>query len=76
MDKRILIVAILGLALFSGAVYSYIGGDAGDGTYCPSVQFVDEDGDGVCDNFIDEDGDGICDNIDQKRNCGNCWMNK
>lgn len=33
--------------------------------------FIDEDGDGICDNcgngvgFIDEDGDGICDN------CGN-----
>lgn len=23
--------------------------------------FVDENGDGVCDNFVDEDGDGICD---------------
>ena len=23
--------------------------------------FVDADGDGVCDNFIDEDGDGVCD---------------
>lgn len=24
--------------------------------------FVDEDGDGICDNFVDEDGDGVCDN--------------
>ena len=40
--------------------------------------FVDEDGDGVCDNrgtglgngqgagFVDEDGDGICDNLGQR----------
>lgn len=32
--------------------------------------FVDEDGDGICDNslgsgigFVDEDGDGVCDNL-------------
>ena len=23
--------------------------------------FVDEDGNGICDNFVDEDGDGVCD---------------
>lgn len=35
----------------------------GDGS-CDNCGFIDEDGDGVCDNcgFIDEDGDGICDN--------------
>jgi hypothetical protein len=24
--------------------------------------FVDQNGDGVCDNFVDENGDGVCDN--------------
>jgi hypothetical protein len=27
--------------------------------------FVDENGDGVCDDFVDEDGDGLCDNEGQ-----------
>ncbi|MFH1052067.1 MAG: T9SS type A sorting domain-containing protein [bacterium] len=26
-----------------------------------TVNFVDADGDGICDNFVDEDGDGKCD---------------
>lgn len=25
--------------------------------------FIDNDGDGICDNFVDNDGDGNCDNI-------------
>jgi hypothetical protein len=29
-------------------------------------QFVDANGDGVCDNFIDADGDGVCDNCTGK----------
>jgi len=32
-----------------------------NGPFGQGPQFVDEDGDGVCDNFVDEDGDGICD---------------
>ena len=38
----------------------------------PCMNYVDTDGDGVCDNagqngcrFIDEDGDGMCDNAGQ-----------
>ena len=38
----------------------------------PCMNYVDTDGDGVCDNacqsgcrFIDEDGDGVCDNAGQ-----------
>ena len=29
------------------------------GQYGPG--FVDENGDGICDNFVDEDGNGVCD---------------
>jgi len=51
-----------------------------------SSNFIDKNGDGVCDNnpdcckngkstkFVDENGDGICDNCKGKENCGqgNC----
>ncbi len=32
--------------------------------------FVDQNGDGVCDNFVDEDGDGICDRRSAGRQMG------
>jgi hypothetical protein len=48
------------------------GGTGGTGT-CTGTNFVDADGDGVCDNagtgagagtgFVDADGDGVCDNM-------------
>lgn len=53
--------------------------------YCGSeCQFIDEDGDGICDNYsnqkncgkglglgyIDEDGDGVCDNYVSGRRGG------
>lgn len=54
---------------------------------CGDCQFIDEDGDGVCDNYssrganggnagqgyIDADGDGVCDNYASGRQggCGN-----
>ena len=43
-------------------------GMARQGTGTPNgsgINFVDEDGDGLCDQFVDEDGDGLCDNCDQ-----------
>jgi hypothetical protein len=41
-----------------------------NGGYGP--HFVDENGDGVCDNFVDQDGDGVCDyaGTDQGRGYG------
>ncbi|MEW5959359.1 MAG: hypothetical protein AB1801_16635 [Chloroflexota bacterium] len=32
--------------------------------------YVDQDGDGQCDNFVDEDGDGVCDYAGQGRGAG------
>ncbi len=61
----ILIVALVALSAGVAAA-QYSKGDGAGG-----AQYVDEDGDGVCDNigdrpeFVDEDGDGVCDN-----NCG------
>ncbi|MEA3283191.1 MAG: hypothetical protein U9Q68_11695 [Euryarchaeota archaeon] len=63
----ILIVALV--ALFIGvaaAQYGQGGGAGGD-------HYVDNNGDGICDNisnctgFVDADGDGVCDNLS---NCG------
>ena len=31
---------------------------------CDQQSFVDEDGDGICDNWVDSDGDGINDNCE------------
>ena len=60
----ILIVALVALSVGVAAAQYGQGGAGG-------VQYVDANGDGVCDNigerpgFVDADGDGICDN-----NCG------
>lgn len=55
-----------GAALANGGVEN--GGIAAVAARGRNAAFVDEDGDGVCDNcgrgagFVDEDGDGVCDN--------------
>ena len=44
--------------------YGACGGAGCDmaGAFCQGAGgFVDQDGDGVCDNLIDENGDGVCD---------------
>ena len=56
------VYAIIGLVAFIatiGLVTASYG--SGNGT-CDQQSFVDEDGDGVCDNWVDEDGDGVNDN--------------
>ena len=66
----ITVVLVLG---FSNASMSGMNGNQGGGG---GYNFVDEDGDGICDNYnnggrpgySDEDGDGICDNC----NNGGC----
>ena len=78
--KRKLIVAlsVAALLVFTLAVTAMAAGpgpNAGapaglDGTGANAnavCNFVDEDGDGVCDNFVDEDGDGVCDQAPQAR---------
>ena len=79
--KKKIISAALTLALvlavcITGAFAAHGGFGRGSGTCLSGGQnFIDEDGDGVCDNwtggsgrcgngqcFIDEDGDGVCDN--------------
>lgn len=80
--KKKIISAALTLALvlavcITGAFAAHGGFGRGSGTCLSSGQnFIDEDGDGLCDNwagggsgrcgngqgFIDEDGDGLCDN--------------
>ncbi len=69
MNRKIAVLSILGLALFIGAVYALPGTE---NSY-RQRNFVDENGDGICDHyqsgtcpgygkgFTDENGDGICD---------------
>ena len=46
-------IALIGLVTASNS--------SGNGV-CDQQSFVDEDGDGVCDNWVDGDGDGVNDN--------------
>lgn len=46
----------------SGPMGHHGTGHQGAGHQGAGPNFVDADGDGVCDNFVDEDGDGINDN--------------
>ncbi|MGI6031409.1 MAG: hypothetical protein ACOX7F_07895 [Eubacteriales bacterium] len=63
MKKRMIaiVVGMLVLAMGAGSVWA-----AGNGA---GRNYVDENGDGICDSrasgyglFVDEDGDGVCDN--------------
>ena len=93
MNRKVAVIALLSAVLFIGMAYAQPGGINGNqnssgqgvsgqsrGNGCGG--FVDEDGDGICDNyqsgqchmygyggFIDEDGDGICDNYQS----GQCY---
>lgn len=75
------IAIILALVVTS---YATLDAPQSRGTYTKTTQrsearlFVDEDGDGICDNvgtrnnertnFADKDGDGVCDNIGTRNN--------
>ena len=69
----ILIVALVALSI--GVAAAQYGQGSG-------AQYVDDDGDGICDNigictgFVDEDGDGACDNLGDcgrgRGGCGGC----
>lgn len=75
MEKRFVTIAltIVLVLSFSNASMSWMNGRHGSGG---GYNFVDEDGDGICDNYnnagcpgyLDEDGDGICDNRGVGRN--------
>ena len=54
------------VAVGEGELVALAQGPGPEGTY---PGFVDEDGNGICDNFVDEDGDGVCDLR------GNGWRN-
>ncbi len=67
MKKSVIIgVLIVGLIAISIGLAS---AQYGQSKGYARADFIDADGDGVCDNsgcsfnYIDEDGDGICDNI-------------
>ena len=67
--RKILIIGIITIALITAIGLVSAGYGSGDGTCdggCSGSgsEFVDEDGDGVCDNFIDKDGDGVNNNCD------------
>ena len=73
MKKTILASILVAGMIFTGAVSSYAAGHCGQnaGLGVCGTNYVDSDGDGVCDNwasryctgnFVDADNDGICDN--------------
>ena len=67
MKKTVLIILAALLLVGCVSAVAALNGAArrGNGT---GWRYVDEDGDGVCDNagtgwrYVDEDGDGVCDN--------------
>jgi hypothetical protein len=58
-------IALLAPAVFAQGPADGYGPGYGRGAMVSGGQFgpgfVDEDGNGICDNFVDEDGDGVCD---------------
>jgi len=69
--KLIVALSVAALLVFTLAVTAMAADPApvyGAGPNANAMHsFVDEDGDGLCDNFSDADGDGICDNAPQAR---------
>lgn len=71
--KKIIATGLVCLTVLSMAVPAY----ASETRYCHSGyscyghDYVDADGDGICDthHYIDEDNDGVCDNYSN----GNCY---
>lgn len=75
-----LMVALVAVMLFTPATFAQgrRGGGPGNGTGQCAGNYVDADGDGVCDNagtgqgpgYVDADGDGVCDNAGTGRGAG------
>ena len=61
----LVIIAVLAPAVFAQGPADGYGPGYGRGAMVNGGQygpgFVDENGDGICDNFVDENGDGVCD---------------
>ncbi|MFO8077609.1 MAG: hypothetical protein R6U21_03070 [Thermoplasmatota archaeon] len=55
------ILAAIGLVVLVATVGLVTAGYGPGASERPQENFVDEDGDGICDNMIDEDDDGIND---------------
>ncbi|MCC6795902.1 MAG: hypothetical protein IT366_12365 [Candidatus Hydrogenedentes bacterium] len=62
--KSLFWMGVLAMTIYSLAVFgsSALAGpkDQARGT-CSQKEYVDENGDGVCDHFVDADNDGVCD---------------
>ena len=59
---RTYIIAVIGLVAILATIGLVTAGYGPGNETCDQQSFVDEDGDGVCDNWVDADGDGINDN--------------
>jgi len=57
------VIAIIGLVAIVAAVGLVSAGYGPGAAERSQLNFVDEDGDGACDNMIDENNDGVCDNM-------------
>lgn len=62
MKKRSILVVLLAAALTIGNAVPAAAAPCGRGNGRCGQNYVDADGDGICDNFVDVDGDGINDN--------------
>lgn len=68
--KRALLGVLATVVVLSAGVTTFAAGPRG------GRNFVDKNGDGICDNansvciYVDEDGDGICDNCGIQHWCG------
>lgn len=63
MKKIITILTVLSLLLTAGltAMAENDAAPAACPAGCTKANFVDANGDGVCDSFVDADNDGVCD---------------
>ena len=60
MKKYVFVV--IGLVAFIATIGLVTAGNGAGTKTCEQQSFVDEDGDGICDNWVDLNGDGINDN--------------
>jgi hypothetical protein len=61
--RKYLFVSI-GIVAFIAAIGLVTAGYGSGNGECDQQSFVDDDGDGVCDNWVDVDEDGVNDNCD------------
>jgi hypothetical protein len=62
MRKYVLI--LIGVVAILATIGLVTAGYGSGDRECDQQSFVDEDGDGVCDNWVDSDGDGVNDNCE------------